>query len=133
MMSMTREEAEHAYDVQLTRLVNGLHALADALERAGNCHRGHPSGYGREAHVDRVWAASEVHRRLLGWLGQHNGDLMLLWYAAVKAEHAGARSTPAEMLDRAATAVGDAGMLAGPDGAEVLVAEAALRGAGVLR
>lgn len=119
---------EHEYDTQLTRLANTLRALADEVEREGQRWRTQPPSLSRQSRPDRVWCASEVQNVVLRWLGRQNSDLVCLWYAAVRAEHATARETPAVLLDKAATALADRNVPM-PE----TLADAALRGAGVIR
>ncbi len=135
MSKLTKDQADNLYDQAVQSVANGLRALASDVERLGRSHLPVPGRPHDERH-NRVWAASEVHNKVLSWLGQHNGALMLLWWYAMEAEHPTARSTPAELLDQAATAV-DANLDAkgAPDFNvdPVTIAEAALRGAGVIR
>lgn len=128
----TREQAEKEYDKQLGWLVNSLRSLADQVERTGQTHRDHVPRL-PDTH-DRVFAASEVQNKVTAWFGGHNSYLIALWYNAIRAEHATARGTPAELLDLATTGLRDVGP-ADPhtEDEHLLLAEAALRGAGVIR
>lgn len=131
----TREQAEHDYDVQLSRLVNSLKALASRVEHAGDARRLRTVGMSsRGVQPDRTFLASDVHDLILGWVGEKNSHLTCLMFAAIRAEHATSRGTPAELLDHAITALQDVGPAdphAEDEHAEL--AEAALRGAGVIR
>lgn len=130
----SREQADAAYDTQLARLVNSLHALAAEVEQVGNA-RPRPVGMSsRRVQPNRTILASDVHDRILGWVGQKNSSLTCLMFAAIDAEHVTARGTPAELLDAATTGLQDVGP-ADPhtEDEHVLLAEAALRGAGVIR
>lgn len=128
----TREQAIKVYDQELARVVNSLRSLADKVERTGQAHRDRVPRM--EPHVTRVYAASEVQNEVAAWFGGHNSYLVVLWYAAIRAEYANARCTPAELLDAATTGLQDVGP-ADPhtEDEHVLLAEAALRGAGVIR
>ncbi len=137
MSKLTREEAEHAYDVQLDRLVNSLRSLADKVLYDGDARRARYVGISSERRaVDRTFLASDVHDLVMEWVGRRNSNLTCLMFAAIQAEHPTARATPAELLDQAATALDEAlqpenGHI-GDDAGEWL-AEIALRCAGVIR
>lgn len=126
----TREQAEADYDTQLARLVTSLRALAGRVEHAGDAQRLRTVGLSSQRiQPDRTFLASDVHDLILGWVGERNSHLTSLMFAAIQAEHAAARATPAEMLDAAATALGRFADIEDPERA----AEVALRGAGVIR
>lgn len=138
-MMQTQEQAEHDYDVQLGRLVNALRGLADRVEHAGDAHRPRTLGMSStRTRPDRTFLASDVHDLVLGWAGERNSHLTSLMFAAISAQHATARGTPAELLDRAATGIAEVahdtpGCEVVADDALVALAEAALRGAGVIQ
>ncbi len=137
---MTRDEAEAAYDVQLDRLANSLHALADKVRTTGSTYRLRPGFGAKPEGFNRVWLATDVQQLVLKWVGEHNSHLVCLLFAAVEAEHATARATPGQLLDSAIGALEQFGTLPA-DGAQVTLpreaagplAEIALRGAGVIR
>jgi hypothetical protein len=130
-----KTDPEHEYDVQLDRLVNSLHALADEVRREGDARRSRFEGISSTRRpVDRTILASDVHDTVMNWVGRKNSNLTCLMFAAIRAEHPTARSTPAELLDQAITALQDVGPADPHTEAEhAELAEAALRGAGVIR
>lgn len=134
-MKITQEEAEHAYDVQLAHLVNSLRALADKVEHDGNARRARFVGISSERRaVDRTILAGDVHDLVMEWVGRRNSNLTCLMFAAIQAEHASARATPAELLDLAATGLdAAAGEGVWETGEAEKWADVALRGAGVIR
>ncbi len=133
MSKLTKDQADDLYDRALSHLASDLRHLAADVERLGKTYQPMP-GRAHDPKLTRVWAASEVHNKVLSWLGQHNGALLGLWWAAVEAEHATARSTPAELIDHAATALeAAAGEGVWEAGESEKWADVALRGAGVIR
>ncbi len=130
MPKLTREEAEHQYDVMVSALTNQLHHIAESVRVIGESHRA--PGTNR---TGRVECAMVIHDALIR-RPSLSDTLRRLLEAAIAAEHPTARATPAELLDHAATAV-DAELDAkgAPDFNvdPVTLAEAALRGAGVIR
>lgn len=130
---MTARDPEHYYDVQLDRLVNSLHSLADEVRNIGDARRTRFEGLSStQRKVDRTFLASDVHDRVMQWVGAKNSHLTCLMFAAIEAEHVTAHLTPAQLLDRAATALeGSDRWVHGPD--PETVAETVLRGAGVIR
>lgn len=144
-MKDTREQAEHDYDVQLGALVQQLHHVAEEIRRREE--------YRIDQGEDRVQCARGIQTSLLQRFALDRGPLQKLLDCAIRAEHPTARATPAELLDqaitalqeptasllrRAAEAIDDVldlaphGKLSRVHAPEVL-AEAALRGAGVIR
>lgn len=122
-MKDTREKAEHDFDVQVSALVQQLHHMAEEVRR-----RAEGSG------IDRVACARGIQTSLLQRFALDRGPLQSLLDCAIRAEHPTARATPAELLDQAATGVAaifDDTQAIRED--PVMVAEAALRGAGVIR
>jgi hypothetical protein len=128
----TREQAEQEYDEQLDRLVTSLHALANEAARAGDARRPRFDGISStRVAVDRMMLATDVQHLILRWAGQQNSHLVCLIFAALRAEHASARSTPGELLDQAIT--GLEGIMGAADATPTELADLALRGAGVIR
>ena len=135
---MVARDPEHEYDVQLDRLVNSLHALADKAKAVGNARTPRYDGISSTRRkVDRTFLASDVHNLVMAWVGDRNSHLTCLMFAAIEAEHPTAHLTPAQLLDRAATAleprvvpfVGQGGATSHAE----MLADIALRGAGVIR
>ncbi len=133
MSKLTREDAEHQYDVMVSALTNQLHHIAESLRIIGESHRS--PGTNRKGRVECAMAIQDalIRRPSL------SDTLRRLLEAAIAAEHPTARATPAELLDQAATALegqevslwGSVVTLDGSD-AERL-ADLTLRGAGVIR
>lgn len=115
------------YAVQLARLVTRVRYAANAMEEEGQPRPDRLTGQ-----VDTVAAARRVVDILTGSARDLIGQLIV---AAVRADHASARLTPAELIDRAATALEDSGMIGttGKSDAGEHYADVALRGAGVIR
>ena len=135
---MPARDPEHDYDVQLDRLVNSLHALADEVRNIGDARRPRFEGISSTRRpIDRTILASDVHDTVMNWVGRKNSNLTCLMFAAIEAEHPTAHLTPAQLLDRAATAleprvvpfVGQGGATSHAE----MLADIALRGAGVIR
>lgn len=125
-------DPDHEYDIQLDRLANSLHALADQVRNEGDATRVRYVGISSERRpIDRTILASDVHDAVMHWVGQKNSHLTCLMFAAIRAEHATARSTPAELLDQAATGLDS--IMGAADATAEEMAELALRGAGVIR
>ena len=132
---MPARDPEHDYDVQLDRLVNSLHALADKAKAVGNARTPRYDGISSTRRkVDRTFLASDVHDLVMAWVGDRNSHLTCLMFAAIEAEHPTARSTPAQLIDQAATALETAaGDGVWEAGEAERWADVALRGAGVIR
>jgi hypothetical protein len=128
---MPARDPEHDYDVQLDRLVNSLHALADEVRNIGDARRTRFEGISSvRREVDRTILAGDVHDRVMQWVGRPNSNLTCLMFAAIQAQHPTARSVE-DLIAGAATALD---RFAGCwDATTTEQAEAALRGAGVIR
>lgn len=122
------------YDMELERVVNRLRRLANDVVRAGQ-----PSTHLARLTPDCVRAALAVQREVLRVVSQLGLDELVR--AAVAADHVTAVETPGALLDRATTALAakwyewesGGGNTPAPDGWMLALAEATLRGAGVLR
>lgn len=123
MSKLTREAAEAEYDKAVAGIANQLRALANEVERAGYSYTSGPDPR------TRAWTATEVVNVIHRWLAR--GDLGVLIFRAIEAEHATARSTPGELLDLAIT--GLEGIMGAADATAAEMADLALRGAGVIR
>ena len=124
---MPKSDAAEDYDAALAGLVNQLHHIAETVRREGESWRD-PS-----RRLDRVQCAMFIRGAIYERPALHQLVTRLL-YAAIEAEHPTARSTPAQLIDGAATALEDriGDLIRTGDDVEEL-AEAALRGAGVIR
>lgn len=120
----TAEAAEGYYLGEVASIAQKLRRLADTVDRLGVEVRTNSVNGQRPSRSDAVY---EIDKKLREFTG-----LGLLWWYAIEADHASARLTPAQLLDQAATGVEKAmGDDLAHDPEEL--AEAALRGAGVLR
>lgn len=120
------QDPDGVYRNQVTGVARRLRRLAEDVERIGRPGASLDTGL-----PDHVTPALNVTNRVQSELARLG--LVDLVLAAVLADHPTARFSPAQVLDRAASAV--AAHLDGPreDGWVEAVAEAALRGAEVLR
>lgn len=85
---MSARDPEHEYDVQLDRLVNSLHALADQVREVGDARRPRFVGISSTRRkIDRTILASDVHDMVMQWVGRPNSNLTCLMFAAIDADY----------------------------------------------
>jgi hypothetical protein len=119
---------EEQYLNELTRFCADLRRLADKVERVGTIRSDHPVNGQRQSATSAVYAIEAEVQKI---------GTRLLWWFAIEADYENARMTSAQMLDQAATAIlpmlEDLRSDRLPEDESVLIAEEALRGAGIIR
>lgn len=126
---MTSPTPDEIYLSHVTAIATDLRRVAAKVEEIGKSIRKHPITGQSPSRTDAVYEIEAVIRTI--------PRLGHLWWFAIEADYANARLTPGQLLDRAAghctPPLGDLRADLPPEEEAVLLAEAALRGAGIIR